>query len=214
MFKWRWLKGGNVGGFKYLWLTVSRGLPVCSHFCQLIATVPPLSNQWRHQKKKCYVQGSFFLCFWVFLPSSVIGFATVQASLTHTPVYRALKHTNSYVQIYLVKPWSISTAFLKPTLRLIKRKHLNIWKYLIAQKLKKRTKLEKIKTCLFPSLIQKLFLFFFLQLTEPLVSALNQKKSFSPQEHKNTESFLRQFSIWQKKKNPKLFLSPFLCRTS
>lgn len=138
-------------------------LPPCLHF--------QTSDGFKKEKKEMLCTSFFFVCFWAFFfffPSSVILFVTVQASLTHTPVYRALKRTNSYVQIYLVKPWSISTAFLKPTLRLIKRKHLNIWKYLIAQKIEKRTELEKIKTCLFHSLIQKLFLLL-LQLTEPSV---------------------------------------------
>lgn len=72
-------------------------LPPCLHF----QTSDGVRNK---TKQKCYVQVSLrlFLIFF-FLLSSVLFFVTVQALLTHTPVYRALKHTNSYLQIYLVK---------------------------------------------------------------------------------------------------------------
>lgn len=154
MFKW--------SGFKYLWLAASRGLPVCSPSVSLLPpclhfqTSDGIKNQ--RKKKRCYVQVSFSS---VWLPPQQCGIVWLHERRGRTRQPRALKHTQSYVQIYLVKPWSISTAFLKPTWRLIKRKHLNIWKYLIAQKWRtKKKELEKIKTCSFPSLIR---------LTEPLV---------------------------------------------
>lgn len=74
-------------------------LPPCLHF----QTSDGFRNKTK-QNKKCYVQVSFSSVFdFFFFLSSVLLFVTVQASLTHTPVYRALKHTNSYLQIYLVK---------------------------------------------------------------------------------------------------------------
>lgn len=65
------------------------------------------------------------------------GFHHCTSVIPHTPIYRAFKLTNSYLQIYLVKPWLISTVF-KPTLQLFKDKTLEYLKILNSKNNKKR----------------------------------------------------------------------------
>lgn len=89
--------------------------------------------------------------FSFFFSSFALRFNHCTSIIPHTPIYRAFKLTNSYLQIYLVKPWLISTVF-KPTLQLFEDKTLEYLKILNS---KKTTKEPKIKTCLFLSLIQK-----------------------------------------------------------
>lgn len=85
-----------------------------------------------------------------FFSSFALRFNHCTSVIPHTPIYRAFKRTNSYLQIYLVKPWLISTVF-KPTLQLFEDKTLEYLKILNS----KNNKWTKIKTCLFLSLIQK-----------------------------------------------------------
>lgn len=132
---WRWLEG-NDGHLKYLlWLTVDWGHPVFIQFYYLLPQPLPLWNKWRVQKQTRLTNTIYKLSFFqqfCFKVSSLYKRHT-----TYNTIYRAFKLTNSYLQIYLVKPWLISTVF-NPTLQLFKDKTLEYLKILNSKKQQKR----------------------------------------------------------------------------
>lgn len=85
--------------------------------------------------------------FPLFFSSFALRFHHCTSVIPRTPIYRAFKLTNSYLQIYLVKPWLISTVF-KPTLQLFKDKTLEYLKILNSKKNNNKKKIEEIKNLL------------------------------------------------------------------
>lgn len=114
---------GNDGHLKYLlWLTVERTSCVFYRsitYCHGRSTLKQVKGSETGFTNTMY-NFSLFFSFKVFNRHCT-------SVIPRTPIYRAF--TNSYVQIYLVKPWLISTVF-KPTY--LKIKHFS--KYLIALK--------------------------------------------------------------------------------
>lgn len=101
----------------------------------LIATSPSLWNKWRVQT----FTNTMYMFLFFFFSSFALRFRHCTSIIPHTPIYRAFKLTNSYLQIYLVKPWLISTVF-KPTLQLFKDKTLEYLKILNSKNKNKKRK--------------------------------------------------------------------------
>lgn len=136
---WTWLRG-NDGHLKYLlWLTVDWGHPV---FIQFYYLLPQLLHFETSDgfRTKLILQTLCTSC--LFFSSFALRFHHCTSIIPHTPIYRAFKRTNSYLQIYLVKPWLISTVF-HPTLRLFKDKTLEYLKILNSKNNKNKIKLKK-----------------------------------------------------------------------
>lgn len=136
-----WLRGWWE--FKIFIMAYSWQRTSCVYTCLLlIATSPSLWNKWRvwnqtHVTNAMYKFTLFIFFFLLFFLPAVLlqGFCHCTSARPRTPIYRAFKRTNSYLQIYLVKPWLISTVF-KPTLRLFKGKTLEYLKILHSKKRK------------------------------------------------------------------------------
>lgn len=108
----RWLGGGGGWAFKIFIMAYSGLRTSCVYtVLLLIATVPPLWNKWRLQNQTHFTNTMYKFHFLFFFSSLASRFCHCTSIIPHTPIYRAFKLTNSYLQIYLVKPWLISTVF-------------------------------------------------------------------------------------------------------
>lgn len=101
----------------------------------LIATSPSLWNKWRVQNQTHFTN-TMYKVFLYFFSSFALRLNHCTSVIPHTPIYRAFERTNSYLQIYLVKPWLISTVF-KPTLQLFEDKTLEYLKILNSKRKEK-----------------------------------------------------------------------------
>lgn len=76
-------------------------------YCHIALTLKQVKGLEPNSCYKRYVQVHFIFFFFpfVFLPAVLLqGFCHCTSARPRTPIYRAFKRTNSYLQIYLVKP--------------------------------------------------------------------------------------------------------------